>query len=73
MNPFKHPTDRKERKTSRDYVAPTRDQQTTGRYMQAGDEHGVGFKTPVGSERSSPYKDGPIPMKSFCHDPKDIA
>lgn len=73
MNPFPHKTDRKERKSSPNFAAPTRDQLTTGRFMPAGDEHGVGFRTPVGTKGASPYSSGPIPMQSKCFDPKDIA
>lgn len=70
MSSFKHPTDRKERSTSRNFVAPTKDQATTGRFMAAGDSHGVGFKTPVGK-----FSDGsksPIPMESKCFSPNDV-
>lgn len=72
MEPFPHPTDRKERKTSRDFVAPTRDQMTTGRFMPAGDSHGVGFKTPTGSFKTKSMKEGPIPLKTECFDPNEI-
>lgn len=73
MNPFKHPTDRKERSTSRNFVAPTKDQATTGRFMPAGDSHGVGFRTPVGKESAKGLGEGPIPFGCKAVNPKDIA
>ena len=48
MKPFKDPIAPKERKTSPNFAAPTKDEATTGRYMCAGDHYGVGFRTPVG-------------------------
>ena len=67
---FKKIAERKERKTSRNFVAPTKDQATTGRFMPAGDDHGIGFRTPIGTEK--PSGKSPIPMKSFCHSPEEI-
>ena len=73
MSPFKHLDDRKERKTSRTFAAPTKDQATTGRFMVAGDYHGVGFRTPVGKFTARPIEMGPIPMKCSCSNPDEIA
>ena len=70
MNPFESSKDRKERKTSRNFVSPTRDEATTGRFMVAGDDHGIGFKCPVGSKNVS--MKGGIPMTSSCKDPNEI-
>ncbi len=73
MAPFKNPIAAKERKSSKEFIAPTRDEATTGMgFMCAGDEHGVGFRTPVGKERGSGIASGPIPMKSKCYDPKEL-
>ena len=46
------------------FRAPTKEQATTGRFMAAGDEYGVGFRQPVGKEKAS--NKGPIPMESVC-------
>lgn len=70
MNPFKHSTDKKERGTSRNFVAPTKEQATTGRFMPAGDSHGVGFKNPIGTEKQS--SKGPIPFGCKCFSPDDV-
>lgn len=63
---FKDPIRPKVRVTSRDFVAPTKEQATTGEFMRAGDYHGVGFRQPVGKEKASSLKDGPIPQDSKC-------
>ena len=67
MKPFKDPIAPKERKTSPNFAAPTKDEATTGRYMCAGDHYGVGFRTPVGKEKARGMDSGPIPMKSSCY------
>ena len=73
MEKFKHTLDRKERKVSRNFASPTRDQLSTGKWMAGGDSHGVGFRTPVGKEKCSSIEKGPIPMKSMCIDPNEVA
>jgi hypothetical protein len=70
--PFKDPIEDKNRTSSYDFVAPTKEQATTGRFMCAGDGHGVGHRTPVGTEKVSGMKSGPIPQKAFCTDPEEI-
>jgi hypothetical protein len=72
MHPFKDPCAVKERKTSRDFVAPTKEQATTGRFMPPGDDYGVGHRTPVGKFKASPMSAGPIPQKNICVDPNEI-
>lgn len=67
---FKNPIDPKMRKTSSNFKAPTKENATTGRFMDAGDNYGVGFKNPVGKDNAS--SNGPIPMKSFCMDPNEM-
>lgn len=69
---FKHPTDRKERMASREFAAPTRDQASTGYFIAPGDEHGVGYRTPVGTEKARSYEHGPIPMKSKCDEASSV-
>jgi hypothetical protein len=70
---FKDPIAVKTRKTSKDFVAPTKEQATTGtKFMRAGDDYGVGHRTPVGSFKASSLESGPIPMKSKCVDPNEI-
>ncbi len=56
----------KARMTSREFAAPRKEQATTGRYMDAGDSYGVGFRTPVGTEKCSSMAKGPIPQESVC-------
>lgn len=70
MSPFKDPIAVKERKSSKDFVGPTKDQATTGRYMRAGDDYGSGHKNPVGTEKVS--NKSPIPRRSFCYNPEDM-
>jgi hypothetical protein len=60
---FKDPIQPKKRTASKDFVAPTRDQATTGRFMQAGDNYGTGFNQPVGSTKVSSKP--AMPMKAF--------
>lgn len=48
------------------FRAPTKEEATTGRFMAAGDEYGVGFRTPVGKEKASSMESGPIPQESKC-------
>ena len=69
MKPFKDPIAPRERKTSSNYVAPSKEGATTGRFMPAGDDYGVGFRTPIGKEKASSYEKGPIPLKTECFDP----
>ena len=56
----------KARAASKNFAAPTRDEATTGRFMQAGDYYGIGHKNPVGNEKASGLKSGPIPQESEC-------
>jgi len=53
------------------YKAPTYDNRTSNS-MSAGDDYGLGFRTPVGTERVSSYESGPIPMKGKCFSPNEI-
>lgn len=69
--PFKDPCEVKERLCSRDFVAPTKEQATTGRFMQAGDDYGIGRKTPVGKFKASGIESGPIPLRSKSFNPDE--
>jgi hypothetical protein len=53
------------------YNAPTKDQAHSG-YLSAGDNYGVGHRTPVGSEKARSMQEGPIPQKSHCFSPDEI-
>ncbi len=64
MSKFKDPIAYSKRSTSKSFVAPTKEQATTGRFMDAGDYYGVGHKQPVGTEKMSDKS--PIPQKAFC-------
>lgn len=64
--PFKDPIKPKVRLSDRSFVAPTKEQATTGSFMSAGDYYGVGFRQPVGKEKASSIENGPIPQRSEC-------
>ena len=51
--------------------APTKDQATSGNLPQ-GDYYGVGYRTPVGTKKCSPYSSGPVPLTSKCIDPNSL-
>lgn len=53
------------------YKAPSYDNRTSCS-MAAGDNYGIGFRCPTGSEKVSPYESGPIPMKSGVFSPDKI-
>jgi hypothetical protein len=53
------------------FKAPTKDQAHSGN-ISAGDDYGVGHRTPVGKERAGSYESGPIPMKAKCFSPNEI-
>jgi hypothetical protein len=67
---FHNPIAPKMRKSSRTFIAPTKEQATTGYFMDAGDSYGVGFRVPVGKEK--PSGKHAIPMESKCF-PSDQA
>lgn len=70
MKPFKDPIAPKARKVDKNFVAPTKEQATTGKFMAPGDDYGVGFRTPVGTLKESSKE--VIPMKSKCFYPDDV-
>jgi len=60
----------KERKSSKTFAAPTKDQAFSGKFMAAGDDYGVGFAQPIGTtkETSKLY----VPQESRCFSPNDL-
>ena len=70
--PFHDPIAVKEKKANRTFVAPTKEQATTGSFMSPGDDYGIGHRTPVGSMRARPMASGVIPQESKCFDPNEI-
>ena len=70
--PFKDVLAVKSRTTSKDFVAPTKEQATTGRFMSAGDDYGIGRKAPVGKFKSSSIQSGPIPFGCKAINPDEI-
>jgi hypothetical protein len=69
---LKNPIAPKERVCSREFVAPTKERATTGRFMSAGDYSGVGFRVNVGTEgKTTGLAEGPIPQRSMCFRPDE--
>ena len=66
---FKDALSIRERLSSRNYAAPTKEQATTGRFMSAGDNYGTGHKQPICEGKS---KESPIPQKSMCFSADDM-
>jgi len=61
---FKNRIAPKERKAGKAFVAPTKEQATTGLFLHAGDNYGSGYTQPVGTHKAS--SKGPIPMQCQC-------
>jgi hypothetical protein len=59
---LRNPIKPKVRITSKGFVAPSKAQATTGKFMDAGDNYGSGFRVNVGKEKATSIKDGPIPF-----------
>ena len=62
----------KMRGSSREFIAPTKEVATTGKFMTPGDNYGVGFRTPVGKVKASDITKGPIPQKSQCYTDSEV-
>lgn len=62
----------RERKSSKTFQAPSKEKATTGRFMDAGDNYGVGFRNPVGKEQASHIEDGPIPFGCYRVNPDEL-
>lgn len=71
--PFTNPLAPKERVSSKAFVAPTKEQATTGKFMASGDYYGTGFRQPVGKFRGSNEGQNPVPKNSHRMDPKSLA
>lgn len=53
------------------FKAPSYDNRTSCS-IRAGDDYGVGFKQPVGTEKVTPINKGPIPQSSKCFSPDEV-
>lgn len=54
-----------------DYKAPSYDNRTSCS-ITAGDDYGVGFRTPVGKNNASGPASGPIPQRAFSMRAEDV-
>lgn len=70
-NPFPDPIEVKQRKTISNFAALTKEEATTGVSFMAGDDYGVGYRTPVGKMSAS--SKGPILYGCKRYDPNEIA
>ncbi len=62
---FKEPIRPKSRKTSATFAAPKQSKATTGYFMPAGDDYGVGFRQPVGKDKATSDYAIPLYCKMF--------
>lgn len=69
-DPFRNRIAPRVRMTSKYAKAPTKEEATTGRYMQFGDYYGVGFNQPVGKEKAGPGH--AVPQKCKNKDPNTV-
>ena len=72
--PFKDPISpsmREDGKYPFEFKAPTYDNRTSCS-ISAGNDYGVGFRTPVGLERARGLDQGPIVQESKCFSPYEI-
>ena len=67
---FKDRTAPKKRESSKTFAAPTKCQAYDGRFMMAGDDYGVGFAQPIGTEKQTGKE--AIPQKSKCFSASDL-
>lgn len=64
---LKDPIAYKSRMADVEFAAPRKEQATTGRFMAAGSDYGVGFRQPVGTPGNpTSMKSGPIPQEAVC-------
>jgi hypothetical protein len=54
-----------------EFKAPTYDNRTSSS-ISAGNDYGVGFRTPFGSFKARSLDSGPIPQECKAFDPRDI-
>lgn len=69
--PFKDPINSKQKKSPKDFAAPTGDEFKMADGYGCGDNYGVGLAPKIGRERGSDAS--PIPSKSFRAAPKSLA
>lgn len=73
--PFKDPIRPRQKKQDTpkewNFKAPSYDNRTSCS-ISAGDDYGIGFRTPVGKEKASGLSSGPIPQKAQAYDPHVI-
>lgn len=76
MNRFHDPIAPKKKETQKkpwSFEAPSYDNRSSCA-INAGDDYGSGFRTPVGKEgKEEEYSKGPIPLKTRRFDPREIA
>lgn len=71
--PFKNPIRPKKKEDGKypfEFKAPSYDNRTSCS-MKAGNDYGVGFRNPVGKDKASSIKDGPIPQEYICFNPTE--
>lgn len=69
---FENPIAPSKRQMEFPFQAPTKEQATTGRYMQAGDDYGIGHRQPVGHEGNPKESAGVLPRESKCFSAEGI-
>jgi len=65
---FHDPIDVKSKSASKDFAAPSKEMATTGRFMNAGDNYGVGHKQPVGRMGNPKQDASTLPRQSKCRE-----
>lgn len=53
------------------FNAPSYDNRTSCS-MSAGNDYGVGFRTPIGKDKPGSIESGPIPQEAKCFSPDEI-
>ena len=62
---FPNPIAPRKKESSKWFVAPSKEQATTGRFQPPGDNYGKGFNNPIG-HTGNPSPKGPVPQKAKC-------
>lgn len=73
-DPFKNPLAPKKKENGTwpwNFNAPTKDQACSGS-LSAGDNYGVGYRSPTGKFSASGLKSGVIPQETKCISPSDM-
>jgi len=71
--PFKNPIAPKQKKSFRDFVAPSADEFKQADGYGMGDDYGVGVRVKIGTERPSVSSDGEMPKGAMKIKPKTLA